>query len=54
MYYKLFNQVSEAIAILQSAQREGENAFVEGQDDAVLRLINQPEKENAAQKGELR
>ena len=29
MYFRLFNRVSDAIAILQAAQQEGEDTFAE-------------------------
>ena len=33
MYYKLFNSLSDAIEILQSAQQEGEDFYVDSSDD---------------------
>ena len=39
MYYRLFNRVSDAIEILQKAQQEGEDAFIEGGFSEALRLL---------------
>ena len=34
MYFSLFNRVTDAIALLQEAQREMENMYLESADDA--------------------
>ena len=39
MYYRLFNRVSDAIEILQAAQQEGEDTFVEGGFSEALRIL---------------
>jgi len=33
MYYKLFNSLSDAIEILQKAQQEGEDIYINSPDD---------------------
>ena len=47
MYFALFNKVTDALAILQQAQREGEEAYMEGGEDAGLRsgVPRRPENE---------
>ena len=42
MYFRLFNRVSEAIIILQAAQQEGEDAYIEDHDGVIIRLAGQP------------
>ncbi|MCL2579213.1 MAG: hypothetical protein FWE32_04195 [Oscillospiraceae bacterium] len=44
MYYRLFNRVADAITILQTAHQEGENAFVESQNDTVIRLAEKQDE----------
>jgi hypothetical protein len=44
MYYRLFNRVSDAIEILQAAQQECENAFIEGGFSEALRLLENDEE----------
>lgn len=44
MYYQLFNRVTDAINILQAAQRDGEEAFIESRD-ALLILLDAEESE---------
>ena len=39
MYYRLFNRVTDAIHVLQSAQKEAETAFIEDESDNILQLI---------------
>jgi len=46
MYYRLFNRVSDAISVLQSAQQESEDAFIESQDEALIRLAEPPEEKD--------
>ncbi|WRS28038.1 hypothetical protein U6B65_02630 [Oscillospiraceae bacterium MB08-C2-2] len=36
MYFRLFNRVTDAIHILQDGQREGEQAFIESGEEAIL------------------
>ena len=36
MYFELFNRVSDAIEILQKAQQDAENAYVEQTDAPVV------------------
>ena len=33
MYLQLFNKVTEAVVLLQDAQQESENAYIESSDD---------------------
>jgi len=44
MYYRLFNRVSDAIGILQAAQRECEDIFIESADDPPILLTEPPEE----------
>lgn len=46
MYYKLFNRISDAIEVLQAAQQEGENAYIE---DNVNAEAQPPKKESDPQ-----
>lgn len=46
MYYQLFNAVTNAVHILQEAQRQMEENFIESMEDRVIL----PEKANEAQK----
>ena len=39
MSYRLFNRISDAIEILQAAQREGENAYIEAWKGDTLHLV---------------
>ena len=39
MYFRLFNQVSDAIELLKAAHMEGEDAFVEDESGVVIKLI---------------
>ena len=32
MYFRLFNRISVAICVLQEAQREGEESYIESED----------------------
>jgi len=41
MYFKLFNRVTDAINILQSAQQEGEDAYIKDQDGVIVQLVEQ-------------
>jgi len=41
MYFRLFNRVTDAIHILQSAQQEGEDAYIENQDGVIIQLAEQ-------------
>ena len=38
MYYKLFNKVTDAINILQEAQIDSEDAFIESRDATLIIL----------------
>ncbi len=40
MYFELFNKVSDAVNILQIAQQEGENSFIEGEDAKIVLIDN--------------
>ena len=40
MYFRLFNQVSEAMQILQKAQQDGEEAFISDPEPAQVDLID--------------
>jgi hypothetical protein len=42
MYYDLFNKVTDAINVLQEAQRASEEAFIESHD-ATLILLDEEE-----------
>ena len=42
MYYRLFNRVSYAIEILQAAQQEGEDTFIDNSDNPVIELTSPP------------
>jgi len=33
MYYELFNKITEAINLLQEAQRAGEESYIKAEDD---------------------
>lgn len=44
MYLKLFNRVSDALGILQKAQQEGENAYIED-EEAPLVLLERDDDE---------
>lgn len=46
MYFRLFNRVSDAILILQAAQQEAENTFIESQNEAPLQLIEKSEDDS--------
>ncbi|MDR0906036.1 MAG: hypothetical protein LBN00_07665 [Oscillospiraceae bacterium] len=39
LYYGLFNRVSDAIALLQEAQRDAEEQFISADDDNGIHLI---------------
>lgn len=42
MYFRLFNRVSAAIELLQMAQQEGENKYMEGDEPPiVLAVLNE-------------
>ena len=46
MYIKLFDQVSRAANILQWAQREGEEAYIDSDDPCIIQLFkNEDEHE---------
>ncbi|MPN48314.1 hypothetical protein SDC9_195921 [bioreactor metagenome] len=36
MYFKLFNKVTDAICILQKAQADGEDEYIESKDKPIL------------------
>lgn len=42
MYFRLFNRVSEAIELLQSAQQESENSYIESKDEPKVYLVDVP------------
>ncbi len=45
MYFKLFNDVTDAVSILQEAQLEGESTYITSNDGPVLiPLVIPPEK----------
>lgn len=44
MYYQLFNKITDAINILQEAQTDSEEAFIESRD-ATLILLDEEDKE---------
>ena len=44
MYYRLFTRVSDAIGILQAAQREREDIYTESADDPPILLTEPPEE----------
>jgi len=47
MYFKLFDQVTSAINILQWAQREGEESYICNYDPSIIQLFkNDDEEEN--------
>ena len=39
MYFKLFDQMTRAANILQWAQREGEEAYIDGDDPSIIQLF---------------
>ena len=43
MYFRLFNRVTDAINILQSAQRECEDMFIDGTDADIFHLAERSE-----------
>lgn len=45
MYDSLFNDVTDAVALLQRAQQKTEEIFISGDDGMVLELKNKPEPE---------
>jgi len=40
MYFKLFDKITSAINILQWAQREGEEAYIDSDDPSIIQLFN--------------
>jgi len=51
MYFQLFNKVTDAIALLQKAQMDGENAFASFEDSlpiAILHAQEHDEKESSS------
>lgn len=47
MYFELFNGVSQAIDILQKAQQNTENAFIESKDKPPIILEDTLKKEDS-------
>lgn len=45
MYFRLFNRVSEAIELLQSAQQESENSYIESKDEPTVYLVDMPDND---------
>jgi len=45
MYFRLFNRVADAVAILQAAHQEGEDTFVESRDDTIIQLVKQQDED---------
>jgi hypothetical protein len=39
MYFKLFDQVTSAVNILQWAQREGEEAYIDSDKPSIVQLF---------------
>ena len=35
MYFRLFNRVTDAVTVLQLAQQEGEQTYIESKDDIM-------------------
>ena len=46
MYFRLFNQVSDAIELLKAAHLEGEDAFVEDDGGIVIELVENEGESN--------
>jgi hypothetical protein len=46
MYYKLFNRVTDAINILQEAQRDSEDIFIESRDATLILLDDEEDAVN--------
>ena len=44
MYFRLFNVITDSINLLQNAQAEGENSFIESDDAPVTILHNENDK----------
>jgi len=38
MYYRLYNRITDAIRILQQAQQEAEQAFIDGETASLIAL----------------
>lgn len=46
MYYKLFNSTTEAIAVLQQAQKETEEMFMEAGEPKLIVIESETKKED--------
>ena len=46
MYFRLFDKVTDAVNILQSAQQEGEDAYTESDDENIIKLFNNERNED--------
>lgn len=45
MYFMLFNRITDAIDILQQAQREGEKTYMES-EDAIIHILPTDDEED--------